>query len=362
MQPACRYLPSVTSPACPHRPHRQATRLAEEPFQALPTRFSAAPMAGITDQAFRLVLRLVFKGLIFSEMVSATGVYYNPQRQERYIRFSSLERPIALQLFGKTPGHFYHAARRLNSPAPDVLDINMGCPARKVRTSGSGSALLANSALARDIVAAAVAGFDGPVSVKIRILDAENTDKTLRFIDNLADLGVSFVTVHLRTATQLFHGTPDYAAFAPMFAYNRLPLVINGGISSMEQVRGLQALGARWFMLGHAMLGRPWVFQRLTTQEPAASVYAENWRLLVDMYPFLAEEGPRVASIPAIHLRLLAHIKGAHMVKEFRKHFNWYCRGTEGARDLRNRVNHIEDAGAMHAITRETFCQWQPRS
>lgn len=302
-------------------------------------RFLAAPMAGITDSPFRKILRLFFNGLVFTEMVSVMALKYNFEREMKILKFDDIERPLGIQIFGKSPEEFFNAASIIRRLKPDVLDINMGCPARKVVSSGSGSALLRDRVLAKEIISSSLEGFKGPVSLKMRILDSSDIEKTLAFIDYAVPEGINFVTLHLRTPGDKFSKPVNYDICRDIFLCRKPTIVINGGIDSREKADLLFGLGAGYLMIGHAMLGKPQVFQYL---EGRYTIRADDQilRKLIDYIDEkdLNQETFNTAMVPYLHLLLMLKEKPLTGIREFRKHFCWYTKGIARSKEYRNAV------------------------
>lgn len=307
-----------------------------------PGRFLSAPMAGITDRSFRKVLRLFFDGLVFTEMVSVMALKYNFDKEKRLLLFDDMERPIGVQIFGKDPEAFFNASQKIRNFMPDVLDINMGCPARKVVSSGSGSALLKDRQLSKEIVDSVTDGFEGPVSIKIRLLDEFDIDKTLEFIDFVKNDSVSFVTVHLRTPADKFNKVINYALYKDLYDYRGIKIVINGGIDSQESADRIFNMGAGSLMIGHGMLGRPHIFQILNGLDKISidkNILSSLLKYLDrSISAYFDNMDLDVSFIPLLHFALMKAEKGSIGIKEFRKHFCWYSKGIKNARELRTEI------------------------
>ncbi len=319
--------------------------------EIIPSRFLAAPMAGITDAPFRKILRLYFDGIVFTEMASVMALKYNYQKESSILRFDELERPIGIQLFGKDPEAFYLASKKIRELEPDLLDINMGCPARKVISSGSGSALLNDPSLAAEIISGSADGFEGPLSVKIRLLDDENMDKTLDFIEKIINKRISFITVHLRTPKEKFNKPVKYEKYREIINYDRTRVVINGGIDSRSKIDLLSGLGAKYFMIGNPMLGKPQIFQHLKGFENPVF----NPLILEDL---MKRTGINIDNfkdslVPYLHLLLINSEKPETGIKEFRKHFCWYTKGMKNSKEYRSAVFRSTDAEKIKKLVLE---------
>ncbi len=286
-------------------------------------------MSGYTDSAYRqLVKSLAPRALVVSEFVSSDALHYGSQKTLRMLEYDPAEQPLIVQIFGKRPEHFAQAARLLESQGVAAVDINMGCPARKVVSSDHGSALLKNPQLAREIIESTVAAVQIPVSVKMR-LGIENSDGLLDFARMVEDAGASLLTIHGRTARQQYTGTADYTDIYKVKEILKIPVVGNGDITSVadfdEQLKNLDGL-----MVGRATVGDPWLMAAL-----AAHIAGESYT------------PPRTlaAKLPTIlrHAQLLVATKGEAIgIREMRKYLASYVRGESGARALRQSLVRVE--------------------
>jgi tRNA-dihydrouridine synthase B len=224
--------------------------------------FLLAPLAGYTDVAFRQLCREYGAAMCFSEMISSHGLVYDQKKTRQMTRTVPAERPVALQLFGAKPEIMGAAAAILTDLPIDVIDINMGCPVKKVIKSGSGAALMKDPRLAASIIGKVVRNTHLPVSVKIRSGWAHDTINAESFARMAADAGAALITVHGRTQSQGFGGRVDRQIIRKVKQAVTIPVIGNGDIHTYQEGLGmLEETGCDAVMIGRAALGKPWVFQ-----------------------------------------------------------------------------------------------------
>src|SRR5574340_1065216 len=225
-----------------------------------------APMAGITDLPFRIICREMGAGIVYSEMVSAEALIRDQKRTMVMLSTEPRERPVAFQIFGSRPASMAAAARILSEKDIDIIDINMGCPVPKVLKSGSGSALLKDPGLAREIMEAVVKASRKPVTVKIRLgWDAKNIVAP-GFAQAAEQAGIAAVTVHGRTRAQGFSGSADWTMIRTVKRSVGIPVIGNGDVrSGTDAKRMLDETGCDGVMIGRAIQGNPWIFREAKT-------------------------------------------------------------------------------------------------
>ncbi|GAB2907966.1 tRNA dihydrouridine synthase DusB [Paraburkholderia jirisanensis] len=295
-----------------------------------------APMAGVTDRPFRQLCKRLGAGYAVSEMVASNAQLWKSEKTMRRANHTGEVEPIAVQIAGADPQMMAEAARYNVANGAQIIDINMGCPAKKVCNVAAGSALLQNEPLVQRIVEAVVnavgIGPDAvPVTLKIRTgWDRENRNALT--VAHLAEAaGISMLTVHGRTRADLYHGAAEYETIAAVKAAVKIPVVANGDITSPHKARDvLAATGADAIMIGRAAQGRPWLFREI-----------EHFLQTGALLP-----APRIDEIQQVmndhledHYAFYGEFTG---VRTARKHIGWYTRGLSGANAFRHRMNTLD--------------------
>jgi nifR3 family TIM-barrel protein len=230
----------------------------------IPTRLVLAPMAGVSVQAFRRQGRRFGAGLVCSEMVSCAGIEHRNERTLGYLRVAADEHPLAIQLFGSEPGSMAEAARMVEAAGADLVDLNFGCPVRKVTKTGAGATLLDDPDRAARIVSAIAAAVDIPVSVKLRRGLRNGSRDCLVVGPRLVGAGAASLTLHPRSAQQMYTGTADHALTAELVSLVDVPVVASGDIVSRAKAQAVLATtGAAAVMVGRAAQGNPWVLEEI---------------------------------------------------------------------------------------------------
>ena len=230
----------------------------------IPTRLVLAPMAGVSVQAFRRQGRRFGAGLVCSEMVSCAGIEHRNERTLGYLRVASDEHPLAIQLFGSEPGSMAEAARMVEAAGADLVDLNFGCPVRKVTKTGAGATLLDDPDRAARIVSAIADAVDIPVSVKLRRGLRDGSRDCLVVGPRLVEAGAASLTLHPRSAQQMYTGTADHALTAELVSLVDVPVVASGDIVSRAKAQAVLATtGAAAVMVGRAAQGNPWVLEEI---------------------------------------------------------------------------------------------------
>jgi tRNA-dihydrouridine synthase B len=230
----------------------------------IPGRIVLAPMAGVSVQAFRRQGRRYGAGLVCSEMVSVAGIQHANERTLGYLRVASDEHPLAIQIFGSDPAAMAEAARRVEAAGADIVDINFGCPVRKVTKTGAGASLLDDPAHAARIVEAVAGAVDLPVSAKMRRGTANGSRDCLVVGPALARAGAASLTLHPRSARQMYTGVADHTLTAELVSLVEVPVVASGDITSAAAAqRVLTETGATAVMIGRAAQGNPWALQEI---------------------------------------------------------------------------------------------------
>lgn len=295
-----------------------------------------APMAGVTDRPFRQLCKRLGAGYAVSEMVASNAQLWKSEKTQRRANHTGEVEPIAVQIAGADPAMMAEAARYNVDNGAQIIDINMGCPAKKVCNVAAGSALLQNEPLVAAIVGAVVAAVGSgpdavPVTLKIRTGWDRDHKNALRIARIAEDAGIAMLTVHGRTRADLYHGEAEYDTIAAVKAAARIPVTANGDIDSPEKARAvLAATGADALMIGRAAQGRPWLFREI-----------EHFLATGERLP-----APRVDEIQQImnhHLEDHYAFYGEFIgVRTARKHIGWYTRGLAGAQAFRHRMNTLD--------------------
>ena len=286
-----------------------------------------APMAGVTDLPFRLLCKEQGAGLLCTEMVSAKAIYFKNKNTKSLMQILPRERPVSLQLFGSEPELMGFIARQIEEQPFDILDINMGCPARKIVSKGDGSALMRDPDLAAVIVRAVKAAVAHPVTVKFRRGWAEGDETAPAFARRMEAAGADAVAVHGRFAEQLYRGAADWDVIARVREVVGVPVVGNGDVrSGADAVRMIAETGCDAVMIARGAEGNPWLFSQV--QAALAGV--------PEPAPPTVEE--RIA-MARRHAELLTHREGRNIVR-MRKHAMWYMAGLPGAAAARGRINY----------------------
>jgi tRNA-dihydrouridine synthase B len=264
----------------------------------IPTRLVLAPMAGVSVQAFRRQGRRFGAGLVCSEMVSCAGIEHRNERTLGYLRVASDEHPLAIQLFGSDPATMAEAARMVEAAGADLVDLNFGCPVKKVTKTGAGATLLDDPDRAARIVAAIAAAVDIPVTVKLRRGLRDGSRDCLVVGPRLVEAGAASLTLHPRSARQMYTGSADHALTAELASLVDVPVVASGDITSRAKAQAvLASTGATAVMVGRAAQGNPWALEEILDgpgREPTREEVAAE--LVLFVREVVRELGERRAS------------------------------------------------------------------
>jgi tRNA-dihydrouridine synthase B len=310
----------------------------------LPNRLIAAPMAGITDRPFRQLCKRLGAGMAVSEMVTANSALWNAPKTRRRCDHAGEVHPVSVQIAGGEPQMMADAAKRNVDLGAEIIDINMGCPAKKVCHRAAGSALLKDEHLVGQILDSVAGAVDEPVTLKIRTGWDEHCRNAVRVAQMAESAGVQAIAIHGRTRADFFNGEAEYDTIAEVKSRVGIPVIVNGDIDSPDKARQvLDRTGADAVMIGRAAQGRPWIFREIgyfldQGKELGAPSPEEIQMLLIehiqDLYAFYGEyTGVRVA----------------------RKHIGWYTRTLDGGEQFRRRMNKIESAKQQILDIRQFF-------
>jgi nifR3 family TIM-barrel protein len=302
--------------------------------------FVLAPLAGVSDSPFRQLAREQGAAAVYTEMVSADGLVRGNQATMDYIAFEPQERPIGVQLFGSDPAVMADATRVLSElppeRRPDIIDINMGCPVRKVVTRAAGAALLQDVPLIERIVAAMSAASSLPVTAKIRLGWDGQSRNVVDVARALEGAGAAAVAIHARTRAEKFEGNAHWDMIGEAKKAVGIPVIGNGDVrSAADAVRMLETTGCDGVMLGRAAFGDPWVFKRILALVERGE----------DLPPPTAEERLHAG---VRHLGMLVRTAGESVAaKEMRKHVAWYIKGLPHSARVREQVIRTRSADDM---------------
>lgn len=292
------------------------------------------PMAGVTDRAFREIVKSFGCGLMFTEMVSAKAFYYGDKKTKEIMHIEESERPVGLQIFGHEPEIMGHMAEKLVDFNHDVLDINMGCPAPKIVKNGDGSALMKDLKLIESIVKTVVEKSNKPVSVKIRKgYEEVNAVEVAKVVEAS---GADFLSIHGRTRDQFYSGKADWDIIRDVKKAISIPVIGNGDIFSLEDaIRMKDHTGVDGLMVARGVQGNPWLVKEINT-------YFETG---VKIEPPTPEERVQVA---LKQLELMIRYKGDRRgMMEMRKHAAWYLKGLRGSSKIKDQLNQTKTADEM---------------
>ena len=284
-----------------------------------------APMAGITDLAYRLICKEFGAGLVYTEMISAKGIYYNDEKTKLLTQIDEKERPVAIQIFGSDADIMANVAKKMSEKA-DIIDINMGCPAPKVVKNDDGSKLMLNPELIDEITYKVVKSSTVPVTVKIRKGWNDENVNAVEIAKILEKNGVSAVAVHGRTREQFYSGIADWDIIKKVKESVGIPVIGNGDIIDIDSAnKMIEYTGCDAIMIGRAALGKPWIFKEIVEQNKIDMKQEELYKIIKKHYDLLSE------------------LKGEYIaVREMRKHISWYIKGLPLATQIRNQINMLE--------------------
>jgi len=298
-----------------------------------------APMAGYTNSSFRQICKKYGADVVYSEMASAVALNYGGKKTMELLKFQRMERFYVVQLFGNDPKYFRNAAKIVTEKIkPDGIDINMGCPARKVFSNGSGAALMMDKKIGRGVIEETLKGTKLPVSIKIRSRAGDAT--AYQFMKFIKDLPIKAVMIHGRTLEQGFSGEIDYGGIKKIKSLVKIPVIANGGINTPQDAKlMLEKTGADGLGIARGALMRPWIFSEI--KEYLEKGECNEFDL------------KKIKKAALDHAKISFRSDGAHGILEMRKYLLWYFRGFENAKEIRRELVRVETVKDIESVLKK---------
>ncbi len=311
-------------------------RIADLEFE---TPFFLAPLAGITDKSMRSLCSKQGASLVYTEMVSAKGLWYGDRKGRQLLEIGENEGDVAYQLFGSDPEMLTFAIKELNNEKNLLFDLNVGCPVPKVVKNGEGSALLKRLDVLYDVISAMVKASDKPVTAKIRMGFERGTNTAVETAKTVEAAGAAAIGVHGRTREQYYEGKANWDVIAEVKNAVSIPVIGNGDVfTGRDAIDMMEQTGCDAVMMARGAMGNPWIFRDASAL----------WRGEGQPDPVTDEE--RIEMLLK-HFDLVIADKGEHIaVREIRKHIGWYIKGMHGAAAFRRMTNQISDVNEMREV------------
>lgn len=308
-----------------------------------------APMEDITDPSFRYVCKMFGADFMYTEFISSDGLIRDGRKSVKKLDLFDYERPIGIQLYGHIIESMVEAALRASEAGPDLIDLNFGCPVRKIATRGAGAGMLQNIPLMIEMTSAIVRAVKIPVTVKTRLGWDENNKIIVGLAEQLQDTGIAGLTIHGRTRSQMYRGEADWTLIGEVKNNPRMkiPITGNGDINGPEKAKLMfDRYGVDAIMIGRATFGRPWIFREIRH-------YLDTGELLPE--PSVSEK----ADLALLHLeKSLEHKEGKSAILEMRRHLSNYFKGLPNFRDTRLRLLTSLDIDEIKGIIEEIREKW----